>query len=58
MRRTCNIVYRILKDSKEYEPPIQLIEECTKSFREITKTEKLKKERKQQEKLKHQKIKQ
>ena len=45
MRRTCNIVYRILKDNKEYEPPIQLIEECTKSFREITKTEKLKKER-------------
>lgn len=57
MRRTCNIVYRILKDNKEYEPPIQLIEKCTNSFRERVKEEKLKKERKQQEKLKHQKIK-
>lgn len=60
MRRTCNIIYSILKDGKEYENPKELDEECRKSFRERRETEKeklrLKQEKKEQRKQKNQTV--
>lgn len=39
MRRTCNIVYGILKNETEYKAPEHLIEDCKNSFRERKKSE-------------------
>lgn len=55
MRRTCNILYNILKKGKEYEPPLQLIEDCNNSFRERKKEEEEKEKEKQLKKEKHKK---
>lgn len=56
MRRTCNIIYGILKNETEYQPPKQLIEECRNSFRERKQLEeekeKLRKEKKEKYKKK------
>ncbi len=50
MRRTCNIVYGILKNNVEYQPPTDLIEECQNSFRERKRIEDEKKALKQKKK--------
>lgn len=54
MRRTCNIIYGILKNETEYNSPQELIEQYKNSFRERKQLEeeqeRLKKEKK--EKLK------
>ena len=47
MRRTCNIVYGILKNDTEYIPPKQLVEQCQNSFRERKKLEKEKRKKKE-----------
>ena len=56
MRRTCNIIYGILKNETEYSPPQELIEQCKNSFRERKQLEeekiKLKKEKKEKHKKK------
>ena len=53
MRRTCNIIYGILKNDTEYIAPTQLVEQCQNSFRERKKLEeeklKKKKERKKRD---------
>lgn len=50
MRRTCNIIYGILKNNVEYQPPTNLIEECKSSFRERKKLEEEKQKLKKQKK--------
>lgn len=60
MRRTCNIIYNMLKNNVEYEPPKKLIEESNNSFRERKKLEeeqlKLKLEKKEKYKKKNQTV--
>ena len=55
MRRTCNIIYGMLKEEKEYEPPKQLIEQCRNSFRERKQQEEEKRKVKQEKKEKYKK---
>jgi len=55
MRRTCNIIYGMLKEEKEYEPPKQLIEQCRNSFREWKQQEEEKRKVKQEKKEKYKK---
>ena len=50
MRRTCNIVYGILKNDTEYIPPKQLMEQCQNSFRERKKLEEEKRKKKEERK--------
>ena len=50
MRRTCNIVYGILKNGTEYIPPKQLVEQCQNSFRERKKLEEEKLKKKEERK--------
>lgn len=50
MRRTCNIVYVILKNDTEYIPPKQLVEQCQNSFRERKKLEEEKRKKKEERK--------
>ena len=50
MRRTCNIIYGILRNETEYIPPIQLIEQCQNSFRERKKLEEEKRKKKEERK--------
>ena len=57
MRRLINIIYKILKEDKEYESPEKLVKQCKESFRERIKTEEEKLKKKQEEKEKHTKIK-
>ena len=46
MRRMINIIYRVLKDDKEYEEPTELLEQCKKSFTDRMKQKKLEEESK------------
>ena len=50
MRRTCNIIYGILKNETEYIPPKQLMEQCQNSFRERKKLEEEKRKKKEERK--------
>ena len=50
MRRTCNIVYVILKNDTEYIPPKQIVEQCQNSFRERKKLEEEKRKKKEERK--------
>ena len=50
MRRTCNIIYGILKNDTEYIPPKQLMEQCQNSFRERKKLEEEKRKKKEERK--------
>ncbi len=50
MRRTCNIIYGILKNETEYIPPKQLVEQCQNSFRERKKLEEKKRKKKEERK--------
>ncbi len=52
MRRTCNIVYSILKNNKEYEEPKQLKIQCQNSFRVRKEKEKEKLQKKLDKKAK------
>lgn len=53
MRRTCNIIYGILRNETEYIPPKQLIEQCQNSFRERKQLEEEKLKQKLEKKKKH-----
>ena len=46
MKRTCNIIYKMLKNNIEYKTPTELIEECNNSFRERKKLEEEKNKKK------------
>ena len=50
MRRTCNIIYGILRNETEYIPPKQLMEQCQNSFRERKKLEEEKRKKKEERK--------
>lgn len=53
MRRTCNIIYGMLRNETEYIPPKQLIEQCQNSFRERKQLEEEKLKQKLEKKKKH-----
>lgn len=53
MRRTCNIIYGMLKNETEYIPPKQLVEQCRNSFRERKQLEEEKLKQKLEKKKKH-----
>lgn len=55
MRRTCNIIYGILKNDIEYQRPKQLEEDCMNAFRERKKQEEEKLKLKNEKKDKHRK---
>lgn len=55
MRRTCNIIYGMLNEGKEYQKPKQLDEECRELFRERREIEKEKERKKKEKKEKHKK---
>lgn len=55
MRRTCNILYNILKTNQDYQPPLKLIEDCNNSFRERKQLEEEKRKLKQEKIEKHKK---
>lgn len=55
MRRTCNIIYGILKNETEYIPPQELIEQCKNSFRKRKQLEEEKIKLKKEKKEKHNK---
>lgn len=55
MRRTCNIIYGMLREEKEYEPPKQLVEQCRNSFRERKQLEEEKQRLKIEKKEKYKK---
>ena len=50
MRRTCNIIYGILKNETEYIPPKEVMEEGQSSFRERKKLEEEKRKKKEERK--------
>ena len=53
MRRTCNIIYGMIKNETEYIPPKQLVEQCRNSFRERKQLEEEKLKQKLEKKKKH-----
>jgi transposase len=53
MRRTCNIIYGMLRNETEYIPPKQLVEQCKNSFRERKQLEEEKLKKKLEKKKKH-----
>lgn len=55
MRRTCNIIYKMLQNETEYIPPKQLIEQCQNSFRERKQQEEEKERLRKEKKEKHKK---
>ena len=55
MRRTCNIIYGILRNDMEYQRPKQLEEDCMNAFRERKKQEEEKLKLKNEKKDRHRK---
>ena len=55
MRRTCNIIYGMLRHETEYIPPKQLVEQCQSSFRERKRQEEEKERMKKGKKEKYKK---
>ncbi len=58
MRRTCNIIYKILREEKQYQAPEELVEQCQNSFRERKQLEEEKIKQKKEKKEKYRKDKQ